>query len=356
MSDTKIQQVCGALSRFYEFVRADPPYAQQFSIFCDDNGFDDDSLRQELQDQETVIIEFDPNFPIDDRKQAPEDMDRHILTILNLCAANPERSWDIRIPRFDIAKTYELDLQFMNRFKKIFRAQCPRLWTSELENDATYCQILAIGYKNRFDYIQLLIDDFTRSRVENCGLYPNWSPSDWLKEHKHFYQLYNIRWTDRTMKFLQHQYDITDIEKLPTAYDLVKTSVELYDQRTHPQMSFLCYKKINTDIEIISKYIYATINMMVKSIIEEAQKINKCVCPFQFDVTFATGKPHKVDIKQMNNDNLIDNDGKNDNSDDDDDDEKHDPETDVFYMDCVGDITAKLKNNNLRFVCKDNPQ
>eukprot|EP01083_Nonionella_stella_P293220 997130_1 len=98
--------------------------------------------------------------------------------------------------------------------------------------------------------------------------------------------------------------------------------------------------------------------MMVKSIIEEAQKINKCVCPFQFDVSFCTGKPHKVDIKQMNNDNLIDNDGKNDNSDDDDDDEKHvqDPETDVFYMDCVGDITAKLKNNNLRFVCKDNPQ
>eukprot|EP01084_Bolivina_argentea_P287736 493734_1 len=196
MSDTKIQQVCGALSRFYEFVRADPPYAQQFSIFCDDNGFDDDSLRQELQDQETVIIEFDPNFPIDDRKQAPEDMDRHILTILNLCAANPERSWDIRIPRFDIAKTYELDLQFMNRFTK--------------KGDPRYI-IAGCHTKDEYVHIQPLQNYHARQqeaihtgKLVDCTVYAGWE-HDGQKKTPH---------TGRSVKYHSGKYRKASVKRV----------------------------------------------------------------------------------------------------------------------------------------------
>ena len=84
-----IEQINNALERYYKSLNQ--PYQNQFTIFCDDNGYDDEGIGDELDDQENDLNDFDEDFPISHHIVAKiQDKSLFIHKILSTIYQSPE--------------------------------------------------------------------------------------------------------------------------------------------------------------------------------------------------------------------------------------------------------------------------
>eukprot|EP01084_Bolivina_argentea_P124036 219803_1 len=116
-------------------------------------------------------------------------------------------------------------------------------------------------------------------------------------------------------------------------------------------MTFTDVQNINNSIENVVRYIAAAIDWVSGIVSKEGS------CPFQFDLSIVVGAP----IVLENVVTVIDSDCVDDDDDDDGPDygDKDDSKDAFNYVDCIGDIEGKLKQNKLNyeeFENKTNPQ
>lgn len=207
--------------------------------------------------------------------------------------------------------------------------------------------MLTICWKQKWNYLQLLVDDYLRDRIEHIDDAQSWKINKWKNNHKHFLKLRQLK-LPKNMPSIEgndnneQQTSTTNI-KLETVDEFVSKSVFLFRDRLCHELSF---KKpiylINDSLEIVIKYIYAGF-MLIGNILSESNATKRALTPFQFDLCIAS-KPPKSNITNDNDDNN----NKDDNSSDDEQDETKE-DIDTNYIDSVGDIEAKLKQNKLDY-------
>merc|ERR1712130_218701 len=155
--------------------------------------------------------------------------------------------------------------------------------------------------------------------------------SEWTSKNEHFKKLKNSG-----IKFPK----LFDDKQGSTAHDLLKAAIDAFGARICGKLIFSQRAVINDSMEVIVNYI-ATAISWIEAMIEENYKNapNKpSLCPFQFDLCLASGKTHLIEQEADVGYPF----------DDDPDDEKEDGSNkDTKYIDCIGDITKKLKKNNL---------
>eukprot|EP01084_Bolivina_argentea_P197729 338791_1 len=90
--NSKIQQICDQLSTYYKTLGCD--YDILFSMFCEDNAFDDNGVSYEINVenlQNCMLIEFDPNFPFPTELTTNSDRKNKIFNLLKICYDNPNK-------------------------------------------------------------------------------------------------------------------------------------------------------------------------------------------------------------------------------------------------------------------------
>ena len=122
---------------------------------------------------------------------------------------------------------------------------------------------------------------------------------------------------------------------------LLKSAVKSFFARIMPKLMFTSMTKINCTLEVAVQYMVQTAEW-IRNTVQTAIKDSIPVTPLQFDICFAVGEPEMAD-------DIPDDDDDDDYEDDDDDNDNYDDEDDQKYVDYVGDIESKLKNNKLKY-------
>merc|ERR1712087_386110 len=124
------------------------------------------------------------------------------------------------------------------------------------------------------------------------------------------------------------------------------TAVSSFGKRGTPKLLFSPMKLIDDSLEHTVQYMNAAVRF-VSNLVTTATKSNLSICPFQLDMSLASGQPTLVE-----NEVDDDPDGNESGDEDDDDDDDFDFEEDQMFFDVVGDIKGKLEHNKLRYIHK----
>ena len=215
-------------------------------------------------------------------------------------------------------KVFDVDESDIARTRALYQKQCPLLLTTkdsteDLSSESEFMRVLAVGLKNKLDYLLHLVDDFSRSSVEHIDEY--WSVLKWSRNHKHFAEV------SRELSGSEH---------------FSRTAcgaVMLFQQRFAPQLSFRPHEVIDDSLEETVKCITSAFNF-VAQVLETHDDL---LVPFQFDLCFVFGKPKFVTVSHY-----VGNEG-------DDDDDGETGEWKYFSDDVVGNIEARLSDKDLRY-------
>eukprot|EP01083_Nonionella_stella_P296020 1005766_1 len=92
---TEIEKIDEGLKKYYKSLGKE--YDKLFSNYCDDNGFDEDALEEELQvdPSDCLLVDFDDNFPF---KKQPTDKVRFIFDLILKIKNNPGISFGASLP------------------------------------------------------------------------------------------------------------------------------------------------------------------------------------------------------------------------------------------------------------------
>eukprot|EP01084_Bolivina_argentea_P094030 169054_1 len=189
----KIDIICSGLDRYYQSkVRQYNQYDKLFSRFCDDSELDDEAVQADLEEgvENSILVGFDENFPYD----GPiADRDSFIYNKIKQCL-DPNITFIVDPPKFD-KQFFEITPQLYDETKIIYQKQCPKIFNCGMEKDEAFLTLLAVSRKNNFDYLQHLVDDYFRNKVQNIEN-GSWNVTKWVNndKHPHFAQLKKINY------------------------------------------------------------------------------------------------------------------------------------------------------------------
>ena len=162
------------------------------------------------------FIEDLQDFPlIEDDPKTDEWRREYIRDLLRKLHKKPDLLFDVKMPKcyvfytltFPIDQIYARNVSLQNtvneslfqgimqeditRTRKIYESQVPALWGQGMDSDRTLINILSIGHKANFPYLQHLTDDYSRWRIQKLrdkgpqfkAMIAEWGHP---KRHKHF--------------------------------------------------------------------------------------------------------------------------------------------------------------------------
>jgi len=340
---SKITQICSGLHRWYRHCGKGSEYNNKFSSFCEENGYDEESIDEELKvdnvDENQFMDCFDDldQFPFADPiPSTDDDKKRFILDLIVQLSSNPDADFRVNMPKFNKVLFENVGKEQLERTKREYEEHTKALWDQGMANDNTLLQVLAIGRAHRFDYLLHLTDDYSRKRVEHFkkhGGAKTLEEAQWvdLKQHGHFEKLKNLKVTVPAAG--------DGSQSVPILYkDLAKGAVQGFFKRIMPKLLFAPMSKINGSLKMTVQYMAAAMEWITNLLTTASgQGGVVSLCPFQFDLCFAVGEPKRSD----HDISVLD----EDEDDDDDDDHKDD---DIKYIDYIGDIGAKLTKNKMK--------
>jgi len=340
---TLVKQICDGLKRWYEHCENDE-YEALFSNFCEESGIDDSGIRDDLIEtdmEEVTILDFIQDldeFPYDngDGSGDPEDetaRKQFIFKLITRLSKEPDLIFGA-CPQFDKTMLSKLSKGDIEKTCKLYGRQIPQLWSQGMDKDEDMIQVLSIGHRHRLDYMLHLADDYAQWRARELAKgkrkVHEMDESHWVHGHKHFETLKNVK------------------RRKGRGYDeMSKMAVQSFYKRIMPKVMFTPGTKINSSLKATVMYMVGA-TTFVQNLLTRSKDYISGICPFQFDVAIAVGKPQP---------NLDDNIGDDDDEDDDEDDGKDGGGDGDVYYDYIGDIEGKLKKNELKFWNQDsNPE
>ena len=97
----KIEAMCAALKRYYQFLGAGDEYDDTFAGYCEDNGLDDEMMEEEVENElnepgSSLLADFeDDAFPFQDSNLSDDEKKKVIGEIIVKCYQNPDCQWDV---------------------------------------------------------------------------------------------------------------------------------------------------------------------------------------------------------------------------------------------------------------------
>eukprot|EP01084_Bolivina_argentea_P312447 540926_1 len=343
---TLVEQICHGLGNYYKSLNR--KYDRLFSVYCDDNGLDDDAVIEELEQdpEDCVLVDFDEAFPF---KKPTQDKQQFIFDLIRLLKINPEtKFYGDDIPIITSEHFRSITEDDINEVKKVYSAQCPVLWSGNMQDDGAFLQMLTVGHIAKFDFLGCLVDDYSRDRIKHIDDKILWTEEQWVKFSKHFEKLKDLKVRIVTKQAKDPKKAASakpdEIIEMVTKYqhvpykEIASAAVKSFSARCCPKLLLNPFIRINGSLENTIENIHFVLGKV--GVLMHKQH----VLPFQIDLCIATGAPKRVDLPNI---------GDDDDDDDDDDnaadDEKKSEQKEENWVDCIGNIEAKLKKNHLTY-------
>eukprot|EP01084_Bolivina_argentea_P289808 497728_1 len=181
----QINSICNGFDDYYRLQHK--PYNALFSRYCIQNGIDDSRLDEELKHGvNSTLVYFDDDFSCNNHY----DQEAKIFAAIKTFVANPD-ILSFRIP--EINRTFfEITEQEVQETKQLYKVQCPKIYNCGMEKDQAFLILLTVGRKNNFEYVQYLVDDYSRDKVTH--IQEEWNLSKWIHNHPHFELLKKIKY------------------------------------------------------------------------------------------------------------------------------------------------------------------
>ena len=288
-------------------------YDNQFSEYCDENGFDDLSEEMGAGYEDCLLVDFDEDIPF---KREPQNTEKAIFELLMKIYNNPDcdfLEYDNELVPFQIDKDdFKISQNDIRRVRQIYSAQLVTIFNGEMQDDQNILKILAISEKRNVPYLLYLTDMFSRDRLlTDVKDNRNLEPSDWVNSNKHCLQLAKL------------------ID--PKAKDIVQHAVTSFFHRIVPKLMLSAPTQINDNLAVTVSYISTQVDFVNNL----ARKGNK-TCPFQLDALIAYNNVSMIEI--MDDVELDDDEDEHDDSDD---------EKKTEFSDMFGNVKDKIRKENL---------
>eukprot|EP01084_Bolivina_argentea_P311079 538415_1 len=315
-----IDRINVCLARYYkQFGRDyhdDVNKSGKFKAYCDENGFDDDGVEEEMKTNadECQLVDFDNNFPL---PYQPENKEAAIFEILKESYQDAEAFfYPIRInlkPPLKLQqKDFQISEQQIKKTQTILEKQLKTIWDNEFANDKDILKILSVSFIINKPYIQYLVDMYLRDRIKSLSNGLN--IADWIQQNKHFKQLLTM-------------------SNGAAIVNGAKSAIQTFFSRVCPCIIYPPEYKIRDSLEKISEYILAIV-----SFVNSLARQKNTTCPFQVDncIIFNSTEDTMQMAEFVGDDD--DKDAEIDEKDD-----KKDPYS-------IGDIKAKLVKEKLKYL------
>eukprot|EP01083_Nonionella_stella_P079973 219527_1 len=151
----------------------------KFCLFCADEGFGDDDMETELDEEhpeDCLLTTFDEDFPMKTPITDPDERNVFIFGILckykeydpsNAIAESASSHTAVHnawTPTDSFFDTSDINI---NELKGTYKEQCVSLWKSGLRTDNNLIKVIAIGYKHQIPYLSYLVDMYMRAKVSS---------------------------------------------------------------------------------------------------------------------------------------------------------------------------------------------
>jgi len=310
-----IKQINDGLRRLYELKSDDGSgnnyeYKDGFQAICEDNGYDDDTVLEELElgDDDTQL---DDDF-LEDLCPWVEGSNRasEIRKYLKKIAMDPNAFANgLEMPsgpqvEAEYFKIKDID---MENAAKGRQEKASKIIDGGFMYDQTLKYMLAVGDKMRANYLQFLVDMYLRQFVyyhyenRNKKNVPKFNVEIWARENDH---------VANKLK------NIVCNAKGQTADKVAVAAVRSYLHRVAPRLLLQSPNRIEGNLKLVAKFIEQTILFVHK----KANEKDTSTCPFQYDAVFAfqTSGTVEDDAQDDDDDDEDDDDGDEDGGNEDD--------------------------------------
>eukprot|EP01084_Bolivina_argentea_P079569 144318_1 len=230
----------------------------KFKQYCVENGFEDDGLEEEMDQEDAedcMFVEFDDNFPFKTQPSDEKEQKTIILSIIKKCY-NGE-SLDENADFITHAKDWNIPSNELKSTMQSYAKQCPQICNSEMGKDTNFITILSIGDKFDAPFLQLLTDTYSRDRLQMDS---STSPQQWALTNPYCAALRK--------------------KKLNDAVEKIESAIASFNHRIAPKLALEPQYIINHSLKDVSEYIYGAFHFIYGLIQKEK---NASICPFQID-------------------------------------------------------------------------
>eukprot|EP01084_Bolivina_argentea_P084419 152672_1 len=266
----------------------------KFHQYVEDNGFDSDAIKEELHDEESILVDFDKDFPCMKAMKNESEKKKEILSILQKAAAGQAIGMSL-----DVGICSGMTEKEFNEGVAKYTSQMSRI--SYEESQSTELKyFMALGVKCGFPFITYVVDSYTNDKAElffkngNATMKPN----EWAAQNKFMKAL-------KTSKETMHE-------------RLLKAMQE-YSHRLISRLELNPMYVINDKVEQIVKYLTST-SLFINKLVDSLESNTS----FQIDLVVAV-KGASRNVKTG------------------DDDEKYDEKKQNPNTKSIGDVAKKLK-------------
>ena len=283
--------------------------------------------------KDSQLCDFHDDFPT---KLEGDAKNQQIIDLIKTCYKVEDVSFDISMPDIN-RQFFEVSTQELDDIKKVYQKQCPTLYAAGMEGDNAFLSILAIQQRSKCNYLEFIIHDYMRSRVNNIKTVtgPILPSANTKKQRDPWYE---ERFNESIKKLGKTE--------TTNPLELVQNAVKSFGARACPKLMFANIISINDSIEVNVNYIISTLEWITEMIKDNPDLI----CPFQYDLCIGVGKPSQTENKQKFSTANDDEDDDDDDDDNGDDEKTAKNKNELPYVDVVGDIETKLQKNNLKYV------
>eukprot|EP01084_Bolivina_argentea_P314184 544177_1 len=333
---SKVQQIDKALGRYYKNLGVDNYFNEdgigKFQAWCDDNGFDDEGVNDEFNENpsDCTIIDFDENFPLRNKTNDETETAQQIINIIQQCY-NDASAFSSKFTKifpqmsknfFDIDSTKDIE-----EVKQIYSNQCAAIFDTQMLYDRDILKLIAVGLKHDISYLQHLADMYSRDRIlydiqnkiyknKKVGQYPPLSENIWSAQG-------NSKFFDSIRNTNNKQHAISTLSAITSFY-----------KRLVPKLLLNESTRIQDLIAPTAKYITSAVLWISRLAQNNIDTVDGNNCPFQIDVC--------IGYKKVIGSNIYVGATIYDQ-------QEEQKEKEPSFFDCIGNIEDKLKKNNLYY-------
>lgn len=296
----------------------------RFAIQCEDNGYDDEFVDEELKTDDPTENQLIDLFETDDGKLifpgiSGQDEDKQREIILDAIVTASRDSQETPPPPLTDSLFHGIDQNYIDKTVEIYTKQVPSIMDELGAADKTFCHLLAVQRKHRFDFLQFLMSLFTRWCLKmhnrNIRNNPEMNPRDRTTA------LTEEQWRKATPRL----FDGFSKEN----QDLITGAIKSLFHRIVPRLFFQPVVLIQDYLEVTVEHILNAVNF-VKNMVS-VEHIESC--PTQLDVLIAYPKTRRAPF------------ASSDEKDDDTEPEPLGPFKPSYAF--LGNVEERLRGNNL---------
>eukprot|EP01084_Bolivina_argentea_P089557 161579_1 len=264
--EERCAELDATIAKYYKNMEKEYPTPGLFALWCDENGFDDESLAEELNGdpKQASLLEMDEDFPL--KPAIPDETKRikKIIDILKYCYEFGEPPVTKIFDPSSLKLRHENITAVQSEATAEYEQQTPGIFEAVSKEEDIMYFLAARNANNGYPFIQYMVDAYSRDKM-----FAKCADKDLNK---------TLEWVMNSAfgKKLQNK-DKEIVEKVAKAIDG-------YVHRISPKFQFQTMSGIDDSAMAIAGYIVST-SQFIQNLLND--KNNVSILPFQVDLSIA---------------------------------------------------------------------